>query len=79
MGDILAKNGLDYSNIPTSLQQVHWRVDKVEEILEKECQERKETDKHIYEKFDKLYNMTIYQLCAIILTLIAVFAVYTKG
>lgn len=61
------------------IRQVSWRVDKVEEELEKECKERKENDKLLFEKFDNMNKMIIYQLCAAILTLVAVLAVYWKG
>lgn len=61
---------------PSTVQQVHWRVDKVEEDLEKECVERKENDKIIFEKFDKMQQMVIYQLCAAILTLVVVVAMF---
>lgn len=71
------KNG--YGDLPPQLQQVHWRIDKVEECIEKVEQERKDTDKTIFEKFDKLNTMIIYQLCAIIITLIGVLAIYLKG
>ena len=64
------------SNLPPTIQQVHWRVDKVEENLEKEVSERKDTDKIMFKKFDNLNNMIIYQLCAAILTLIGVIAVF---
>lgn len=69
----------DYTKLPQSVQKIHWRVDKVEEELEKECKERKETDKLLFEKFDNMNKMIIYQLCAAILTLVAVLAVYLKG
>ena len=74
---ILSEN--EYSSHPSSLREVHWRVDKVEEELEKECKERKENDKLLFEKFDNMNKMIIYQLCAAILTLVAVLAVYLKG
>ena len=71
---ILPEN--EYSELPPSMRQVHWRVSKVEENLEKEITERKETDKVIFEKFDKMNNMIIYQLCAAILTLVVVIAMF---
>ena len=64
------------NELPSSLKQVHWRVNKVEENLEKEITERKETDKAIFEKFDKMNNMIIYQLGAAILTLVVVIAMF---
>lgn len=75
---ILSENDY-YDNLPSSMQKVHWRVDKVEENLEKECAERKENDKLLFEKFDKLNTMIIYQLIAAILTLISVLALFIKG
>ncbi len=73
------KNGYkDYSELPPQLQNIHWRIDKVEECVDKVENERKETDKIIFEKFDKLNNMIIYQLCAVVITLIGVLAVYLK-
>ncbi len=69
----------DYTKLPQSVQKIHWRVDKVEENLEKECKERKENDKLLFEKFDKLNTMIIYQLIAAILTLISVLALFIKG
>ena len=68
--------GNEYSELPHSMQQVHWRVDQVEENLKNEITERKETDKVIFEKFDKMNNMIIYQLCAAILTLVVVIAMF---
>lgn len=70
---------IDYSALPSGLRQVYWRVDMVEDCLEKEINERKETDKDMFNKFDKLNSMIIYQLCAAVLTLIAIIAVYIKG
>lgn len=66
----------DYNKLLQSLQKVHWRVEKVEESLEKECSERKENDKLLFEKFDKMQQMVIYQLCAAILTLVVVVAMF---
>ena len=62
--------------LPSELKQVNWRVDKVEENLKDEIIERKETDKIIFEKFDKMNNMIIYQLCAAVLTLVIVVAMF---
>lgn len=58
------------------IYQLPWRVAKVEENLEKECIERKENDKVIFEKFDNINRMIIYQLGAAILTLIVVLAMF---
>jgi len=58
------------------IYQLPWRVAKVEENLEKECIERKENDKVIFEKFDNINRMIIYQLGAAILTLIIVLAMF---
>ena len=66
----------EYGELPPSIRQVHWRVDRVEEDLKIEITERKETDKIIFEKFDKINNMIIYQLCAAILTLVVVVAMF---
>ena len=66
----------EYGELPPSMQHVHWRVDKVEENLKIEITERKETDKIIFEKFDKMNSMIIYQLCAAILTLVVVVAMF---
>lgn len=66
----------EYCDLPPSMQKVHWRVDRVEENLEKEIIERKEYDKTISEKFDKMNNMIIYQLGAAILTLVVVIAMF---
>lgn len=71
-----SQNG--YGELPPELQQVHWRVDSVEKDLEKECQERKENDKIIFSKIDSIKDMAIYQLCAIILVLIGIIAIYLK-
>ena len=68
--------GNEYGELPPSIQQVHWRVDQVEENLKTEITERKETDKIIFEKFDKMNSMIIYQLCAAILTLVVVIAMF---
>lgn len=65
-----------HAKIPLSVQQVSWRVDVVEENLEKETTERKEIDKTIFEKFDNINRMIIYQLCAAILTLVVVIAMF---
>lgn len=65
-----------YSNLPPELRQVHWRVDEVKEDIEKETTERKEADKVMFEKFDKLNSMIIYQLGAAILTLVIIVAMF---
>ena len=66
----------EYSSLPSELRQVHYRVDEVEEDLKNEIIERKETNKIIFEKFDKMNNMIIYQLCTAILTLVVVIAMF---
>ncbi len=73
----------DYNSFPILLQKVHWKVDTVKRDLETvkhdletECAERKETDKMIFEKFDTMNHMIIYQLCAAILTLVVVVAMF---
>lgn len=71
---ILSEN--EYGELPPSMQQVHWRVEKVEENLKTEITERKETDKIIFEKFDKMNNMIMYQLCSAVLTLVIVVAMF---
>lgn len=71
-----SQNG--YGELSPELQQVHLRVDFVEENLEKECLERKENDRVIFSKIDSIKDMAIYQLCAIILVLIGIIAVYLK-
>lgn len=67
------------SNMPVVLQKIHWRVDAVEVSLNKEISERKDTDKLMFEKFDKMSTNIIYQLCAAILTLIVILAMFVKG
>ena len=66
----------EYSGLPPAIQQVHWKIDKVEDDLEKETTDRKDTDKVMFEKFDKLNNMIICQLGAAILTLVVVIAMF---
>lgn len=66
----------DYHDLPPSIQRVHWRVDKVEENLDEEVANRKDTNRIIFEKFDKINNMIIYQLGAAILTLVVVIAMF---
>jgi len=66
----------EHGCLPPDLRQVNWRVGKVEEGLENEIIERKKTDKIIFEKFDKMNNMIIYQLCAAVLTLVIVVAMF---
>lgn len=69
----MVKNGSkDYSDLPHSVQQVHWKVDSTIDDLEKECVERKNADNIIFSKFDSINNMVIAQLCATVLTLIIV-------
>lgn len=66
----------DYHDLPPLIQRVHWRVDKVEETLDEEITKRRDTNKIIFEKFDKMNNMIIYQLGAAILTLVVVIAMF---
>lgn len=67
------------NSLPSSVKTIHKRIDKVEDNLNEEILKRRETNKIIFEKFDKLNSMIMYQLFAAILTLITVFAVYLKG
>ncbi len=62
--------------LPPELQRIHGRVNRVEDDLEKETIERKENNKIMYDKFDRMNNMIIYQLGAAILTLVMVIAMF---
>ena len=66
----------DYNDFAPQLRHVNWRVGRVEESLKDEVIERKENDKNIFEKFDKMNQMVIYQLGAAILTLVVVIAMF---
>lgn len=70
---------VDYSDAPHSVKEVHWRVDRVEEELDKECSERKDADKLYSDKIESMTNMLIYQLCATILTLVIIIFMFVTG
>ena len=70
---------IDCGDFSPTVKNIHWRVDEIEKDLDDDCTERKENDKLLFEKFDKLNMMIIYQLCAAILTLVAVLALFLRG